>query len=1586
MPEVIFNKKPEGSGNFTAEEKVTSLFQFIKGLNELKQKKVLNIKDYPWSQLLSELPDDPENIKISYRDCVLDEQAELWTEEPLLTVRKPEYQSCPKPDSILDNWLESGWNDWRKEVRVKESRDIEEFPVEAQQTELFPVSTLEEFGEAQQTALPELPVVECFADDVKRVQAYEVWSVQRTVWATKQRLYEKTRRLFTNLYGFYTDLQRDSETAEIVAANGFFRDRKRPEIQHPVLTKRVRLRFDASQNIIFVEDVDVQTELYESVFQETDGLNLEVLPMLRAELRRKDYHPMDRNDAPDFLERLAHHLSSNSVFSPDGIPENWKESNRFLFYFAPCFLIRRRLDGTIQAIQDIIDDIQEEKKIPAPILDLALVGKERSDISEDRQDETVEEQLAAVGGESVEIFLAKEANREQLEIAKRIERYNAVLVQGPPGTGKTHTIANLLGHFLAQGKRILVTSHTTKALNVLKEKVPLGLQNLCVAVTDDSLGDMEKSVDGISDYLSRTTSTQLKRELDELALVRKDVIYQLASARKKLYAVIQAERGCLVYQGEEISPSDAAKFVYKHAETLSYIPGQVRVPSPLPLSIEELRDLYRSNGDLSVEYEQELERDLPNPKTLMTPMEFEQLLNTLKYAQTCFGKVLSETGWRIEDRTEEHRIFFSGSFGEFDIPYPSEESLRKMKEYSKGIGHMERWMEQAAVDGKRGGAYRERWTRMAEQIQKTLSVSEAFLSESFGKDLRFVENISGEELASAFERLKSEFVQKGKISKFLTLTNKALNRAWKSVTINGKIAQSVADCNVILYWLKLQECRAVCSRYWKELMAANGLPAFEDLDASPELIANNYTSRIEETLNWYKTIYTPFLNSAKEMEIPLDTVIFSKALDSELVTMEKALQAVTAVIPHICNVCEAVLVASQCSDKLFAATDILKSGKRSLSSICLRILNAMESKDPHAYAQAYSELEYAFTLYSLRERRKALLDVLSPVAPLWAEAIRNRDGMHGNPVPPDSVEDAWKWKQLSATLQEMTRESFDDIQSRCLHLSHKYREKTAEYAEKSAWYYLHRAVDCNTTLQSNLVAWKQIIHRIGKGTGKRAPMLKARARAQMKECQEAVPAWIMPINRALESFNPKENRFDVVIIDEASQSNLSSLAILYMGKKLVIVGDSEQVSPLAVGLEIDKVESLQRMYLHGKFPKPEVLYEKTSIYDFAALSFQNMMLQEHFRCVPEIIGFSNMLSYRNKIKPLRDASSSCLLPAVVSYRVFDGERIDKRNPAEARAIAALIKACIKQPEYDSKTFGVISLLGDEQVREIQQWIFRHIDPVEIERRRILVGNASNFQGDERDVVFLSVVDSGKPQGGPIRFLGDGTEDAMKKRYNVAASRARDQLWVVHSLDAANDLKPDDLRKKLIDYAVNPSARKLLHEQIERAAESPFEEEVAKSLSDRGYHLVQQWEVGAYRIDMVAVCGKKTIAIECDGERYHSGEVQVRKDMERQTILERLGWRFIRIRGSEYFRNPKRTIEQVTRKLSEYGIEPEVSEAYSEAHENRNTELLRRVKAHAEIMIRNDFQEMTESEDEAVIESALNSHEWVALEYGASVSP
>lgn len=323
---------------------------------------------------------------------------------------------------------------------------------------------------------------------------------------------------------------------------------------------------------------------------------------------------------------------------------------------------------------------------------------------------------------------------------------------------------------------------------------------------------------------------------------------------------------------------------------------------------------------------------------------------------------------------------------------------------------------------------------------------------------------------------------------------------------------------------------------------------------------------------------------------------------------------------------------------------------------------------------------------------------------------------------------------------------------------------------------------------------------------------------------------------------------------------------------------------------------------------------------------------------------------------------------MVNYRVADGERIGKTNPNEAKSVVALMQACMEQPEYAGKTFGIISLLGDEQVKKLQEEIYSHIDPKDISERRILCGNASNFQGDERDVIFLSVVDCANGNG-PISKQAFGVDDAYRKRYNVAASRAKDQLWVVDSLDSANDLKPGDIRKMLIDYSLNPESVTIANAKIEAKAESPFESAVARFLTVRGYHLVQQWKVGAYRLDMVAVCGGKKVAIECDGERWHSGEDKIREDMERQTILERLGWQFIRIRGSEYYRDPDKTMDRVVAELTDDGIEPEEAAVMQDTG-GRDTELLQRVKQRAYAIIHQDDED-DPNLDERTVEAALD---------------
>lgn len=1541
------------------QDKVVSLFQFIKELNKLKQKTVLDYHSYPWARTVSSLPEDPENISVFYRDRVENEDA-TEGENVLLSVHKPEFKKCPEPDAVFVQWLKPGWDSFGDDPQIIEFRlRSDELPNH-------------DSDEGQENAKER----ELFTDDIKRVDAYTAWLQVRSEWAERQKIVLQTRNLFADLYRNYFELQRDSETMELVVANGILCDKNNPNIRHPVLTKRVKINYDPAANTVFIEEIDSQPELYSIVFQTMEDINLQAINQLQADLQNNDYHPLDRNDMPAFLKVLAHQLSSDSHFSENGVPENWESSSRLLLYMDPVYIMRKRLDGTVKAIEQIIENVSETGYIPKPIREIVSGGK--VELPEDSEEESLEEQLASVGGESVDILLSKEANKEQLEIAKRIESYNAVLVQGPPGTGKTHTIANLMGHFLAQGKSVLVTSQTPKALSVLKDKVAPGLQNLCVSVLEDSNIDMERAIDGITDFMSRTTSHEIKKDMELIAQERRQIISELASVRRNLFRIMNQECNCIVYNGEELSPSKAASFVMEYAEELSYIPGKVRLDSPLPMSFAELAELYRSNELLTVEDEIELKKDIPNPEIILSPKEFFQAVETAKNTEQKIAELKKSTQWSFSQNSENKTIVFKKGARSFSIAYPGLSAVENLKFYATSFEKFEPWMTGAAVDGKNGGAFRKRWELLVAQILQTCDCAENLLTKQFGQTVDFLTERDTSAYVVPLKKLKDFFTQKGKLSKWTLMLNKDCMPALENVIVNGHAVQSQQDCELALHVLELNNQRSLCARYWNDIFLNYGVPEFFALSTQePERIARNWIPQIEKYLDWYEKAYEPLLIKLRAVGIPANILFDYNSLDSDSVATEKKLATVSVEIPEICDAYSCIVEQEHNRDVFTNNIRALEKGRRAESNVCRNVINAIESRDADAYSDAFADLGKMYHKYELQQHRREMLLRLEPVAPQWAAAIRDRVGVHGTNVVPETIEMAWKWKQLSGIIEDITSQPFGDLQNKSVQLSKKYRRITAQYAEKCAWYHLLKRTEGDIDMRHALQGWKQTVKKIGKGTGKNAPVLKAKARELMSKCQIAVPSWIMPINRALESLNPKENSFDIIIIDEASQSDVSSLAILYMGKKLIIVGDDKQVSPMAVGVEIDKMNSLQQMYIRNKIPNAHLYDAKMSIYDIAKTTFQPLMLREHFRCVPEIIGFSNALSYDYKIKPLRDASDSSILPAVVNYRVADGQRLaNKTNTNEAKAIVALMQACIQQPEYAGKTFGVISLLGDEQVRVMQRLIEEKIDHKDLVERNILCGNASHFQGDERDIIFLSVVDSvTEDNPGPLRLQDYGPDDAIRKRYNVAASRARDQLWVVDSLDSSTDLKPNDIRKKLIDYSLNPGASELRHEEIEEKADSPFEVGVAQALVERGYRIVQQWKVGAYRLDMVAVCGKKTVAIECDGERYHSGEAKIREDMERQTILERLGWRFIRIRGSEYFRNPEKTIERVVSELTTYGVEPEDSEELNK-NTSVNSELLERVKACA-ARILSDTQE-DDSVDLNTIAAALN-HEKSARE-------
>jgi very-short-patch-repair endonuclease len=408
----------------------------------------------------------------------------------------------------------------------------------------------------------------------------------------------------------------------------------------------------------------------------------------------------------------------------------------------------------------------------------------------------------------------------------------------------------------------------------------------------------------------------------------------------------------------------------------------------------------------------------------------------------------------------------------------------------------------------------------------------------------------------------------------------------------------------------------------------------------------------------------------------------------------------------------------------------------------------------------------------------------------------------------------------------------------------------------------------------------------------------------------------MPLTRVADTFGPRQTRFDVVIIDEASQSDPLGLLAFYLGRKVVVVGDHEQVSPAAVGYDAQMVDNLIAVHL-PEIPNSHLYDPKTSVYDLAGQSFgDTICLVEHFRCVPEIIQFSNQLAYDGRIRPLRDGSQVTLRPHVIGYRVEGTRSVGKVNEEEVWAVASLLAAAVEQPEYAGRSFGVISLVGEDQALEIERLLRQRVEPCRYEAHRIVCGNAAHFQGDERDVMFLSVVDSRGDGPLPIQ-----QRDDFKQRLNVAASRARDQMWVVYSLDPRSDLKAGDLRRRLIEHAENPLAMLQAMAQQEQRAESEFEKEVLRRLIRAGYRVRSQCPVGHYRIDLVVEGGGRRLAIECDGDRYHPLE-KLAEDMARQAVLERLGWRFVRIRGSSFYRDPEAVMGEVFGVLERLGIPPE----------------------------------------------------------------
>ena len=1199
--------------------RITQVFHYLEALNQQRNPAKRQIGDQPWLLWLRGLPDHSSVRKGVLKEVPkgMDAEEPLVGDDFILKVRRPTLTRPPMPPLKIREWLRPGWENVDGTVEVHSTRN--------------------ETDKTGQTLIVR------FEEDPERPRLLGSWKDLRDIWAKNEVPAREASKLFGRLYELHGEIGREEERVELVLGDGILNWRRpAPEggVHHPVLLQRLQLEFDPSIPEFTLSETDHSIELYSALFRSMPDVDGRAIGKCREELESGRYHPLGGEATSGFLRRLVVTLSARGEFLEGGEPRDEMDHPR-LARDAVVFMRTRTL-GFSTSLEYIVEDLQHRIDLPPSLLN--VVGVEPPPSIE--EGDSVRSWMTGAN-EDERVLLSKSANPEQLQIAQRLEKYGCVLVQGPPGTGKTHTIANLIGHLLAQGKSVLVTSHTTKALRMVREQVVEQLQPLCVSVLERdtaSRDQMKSSVEGIVEK-SSADADMLKRQANVLERQRGEVLTRLRNTKKKLLDARSDEYRDIVVAGQAYSPSDAARKVAQTRGQHDWIPGRVSLGAPLPLSVADLIDLYRTNVTVTPEDERELVGTLPSPDELLAPVEFERLIDERR---------------RLADKNLRLREDLWADASAEESPENLDLLFQRLTQAMEPLRDAHGWKLAAIAAGRQGGPHREPWESLLSLIERVCEESarseETLLRH--GPSLAVGETL--EEQAHLLDEILQHLEAAGRLSSWTLLTHGTWKRLIDKVRVAGSPPRRIEHFRALRTLVGLRISRRDLIARWERQIVPLGGPRAGELGSRPESVCAQYRQPIKDALDWHRLVWAPLEQEVGRNGFRWTTFLGeippNHAQHGDLLRLRDAILGPLATML-------AARVSRMRLDHVHRALDGLArrldfTGEQSAEAqVVGRLRDAIARYDPPSYREAFERLVELQNRRSELELRRELLRRLEVSAPALAAAIRDRQSPHNGRDLPGDATAAWLWKQLNDELEERGKTSLDALQAEIGRLGAELRRATAELIDRRAWAAQVRRTDLRR--RQALGGWLKTVQKIGKGTGKRVPRLQAEARKLMGECLTAVPVWIMPLSRVAESFNPRTSRFDVVIIDEASQSDVMALLALYLGRQVVIVGDDEQVSPEAVGQNLAEVQHLIDEHLNGI--RNGHLYDgQFSIYDLAMTCFGgNICLREHFRCVPEIIQFSNGLSYGGDIKPLRDASLVRVKPHVLAYRVDGAGSADK---------------------------------------------------------------------------------------------------------------------------------------------------------------------------------------------------------------------------------------------------------------------------------------------------------------------------------------
>ncbi len=1465
-------------------EKIIRLIEFLTSVASLRTKVIRDVKDYQrviWFKDISQ-----------QKGCF----CRLWENEEddpdiWLEIKHQQEPELPKVPDICKDWFDE-----------KVLRNKKELP------ELLPQITKQIKNPNWQDGSdqPEfISRIEYLKDHPEVQSTWNKYLENSWLpWVETHDRWERVHRIYTALFSIWKEQQRRGEEYELVLGLGLltWQTPSGQQIRRHLIVANAMLEFEASSEKFTVrshpDGANVRIE--SDMLAEEYPIGVREIEELKKKLEDSN-DPWNNNIIEETLKALVHSIQPDGEYRDTPEPKAECTTTKPIVEYAPALILRKRsVKGFDQALRRIKEKVEGGEQIPLGFADLAEVSEERDTGSNVGKLDTVFDG---------EIYFPKPSNEEQRQIVKKLSKTDGVLVQGPPGTGKSHTIANLICHLLAKGQRILVTAKTPRALRVLKKLLPEEIQPLCIHLLGEGVKEkqsLEESVSGIlqkqEEWNENWAKGELKKLENELYKLRKEA----AEIERRLLSIREAETQSHTIGPYKGTAAYIAQAINKDQEKFRWFTDIVPLEQECPVSEVELREVINFLRKITPEKRQELRLILP--RNLPAPEEFSDLVEKEKKIikeekSLCIkaDEQIVKSLLEIEDNNIQKMINYLSDFQTqckqlLSLPYP--------------------WIQNAIKDTLAG--HIGLWDTLYKITTDTISFLKERVNIADEITLDIPENIDLRVLLNDARQIKEHLEKGGKLRRCIFFWHEIVKDKTyilKKIHVDGLPCCNIEQFQKLVETLEVRVELEKVWEYWKDQFKKTQGP------------------------------YTLQLQVLKNLCISLQGVF---SLRDKMRTCQSILSKCSYLpdpewtnetyIKKLIAYCRLALIRREkmhIENRIRKILALLEVREPNAHPVIRDLRDAVQKRDVNAFATIFSKIENLNrekkTVQRMNERLKKLREIIPN---LIEDLIQTKDEAYWEERI-SQIQNAWFWAQAKRWLNEhIKKEDLPALSERRQQIDNEINSLVAKIASLRAWSF------CFSRLKEehrrHMIAWQQAMRRLGKGTGKYAFRNRREAQKHLNKCREAVPAWVMPLHRVWDTVDPSPGMFDVVIVDEASQCGLEALPLLYLGKKMLIVGDDKQISPEAVGLPRDAFHRLMEEFLYD-FRFKDSFDVENSIFDHAKLRYgvYHVTLREHFRCMPEIIRFSNELCYGDTpLIPLRQYGSERLSPlkrfyVQNGYREGYGNRVINRPEAEV-IVEKIVELC-KDARYRDKSMGVIVLQGEAQAQLIEKMLLEKLGAEEMEKRGLICGNPYSFQGDERDIIFLSMVAAPNER---IGVLSD--KMANRRRFNVAVSRARDQIWLFHSV-IKDELSPSCLRRRLLEFFENTYPKQiagLKKDELEPKAfrvnrslvkppqpfESWFEVDVALDLLRRGFTVTPQYEVAGKRIDLVVEGGNARLAVECDGDKFHGPE-QYEQDMHRQRILERCGWVFFRIRASEYYADKRTALEGLWKLLEERRIYP-----------------------------------------------------------------